>query len=56
MYLGSDDRVYLIPAGTVIQTTEGPIKASETMVVGYKGHLFADDVAANEEALNNAAK
>lgn len=50
-YLNSDDRIYFIPEGTIFNTTEGPVRANDTMVAGYKGHLFQDDLDADAAAL-----
>ena len=51
VYLTNNDRIWFIKKGTPVKTTEGTIVADDDLVLGYRGHLFQDDLTADKPAL-----
>lgn len=39
-YLTSKEKIWIVPKGTTVKTTEGLITTDDDLVMGYKGYLF----------------
>lgn len=50
-YLTDKERVWVVPKGAAVKTTEGVLTTDEEMILGYKGHLFQVHITANDETL-----
>ena len=50
-YLTDKAKIWIIPKGTSVKSTEGLITADDDLVAGYKGHLFQEQLDADAQAI-----